>query len=81
MQTHFSTHFCLDRCDWGTIRSLEIKIASFCEMFQNKFYFKAAQWELSSWSVLKFLKILKSDSFESFEESFAESFEIFDFTV
>ena len=50
-------------------------------MFQNKFYFKAAQWELSSWSILKFLKILKSDSFESFEESFAESFEIFDFTV
>ena len=63
------------------MKALEIKIASFCEMFQNKFYFKAAQCELSSWSVLKLLKILKSESFESFEESFAESFEIFDFTV
>ena len=37
---HISTHFCLDKCNWGTMKSLEIKIASFCEHFQKRFYFK-----------------------------------------
>ena len=50
----FSTHFCLDRCNWGTMKSLEIKIASFCELLQNRFYFKDVQRELSSWSARKF---------------------------
>ena len=50
----FSTHFCLDRCNWGTMKSLEIKIASFCELFQNRFYFKDVRCILSSWSVRKF---------------------------
>ena len=70
----FSTHFCLDRCNWGTMKSLEIKIASFCELLQNRFYFKDVRRKLSSWSILKFSKVL---NFESFEESF----EIFDSTV
>ena len=56
------------------MKSLEIKIASFCELFQNRFYFKDVRRKLSSWSILKFSKVL---NFESFEESF----EIFDSTV
>ena len=56
------------------MKSLEIKIASFCKLFQNRFYFKDVRRKLSSWSILKFSKVL---NFESFEESF----EIFDSTV
>ena len=29
----------------------------FCELFQNSFYFKDVQHELSSWSVRKFLNL------------------------
>ena len=47
-------HFCLDRCNWGTIKSLEIKIASFCELFQNRFYFEDVGDKLSSWNMRKF---------------------------
>ena len=36
------------------MKSLEIKIALFCELFQNLFYFKDVQREVSSWSVRKF---------------------------
>ena len=36
------------------MKSLEIKITSFCELFQNIFYFKDVPWDLSSWSVTKF---------------------------
>ena len=36
------------------MKSLEIKIALSCELFQNRFYFKDVQHELSSWSVRKF---------------------------
>ena len=36
------------------MESLEIKIASFCELFQNRFYFKDVPRDLSSWSVRKF---------------------------
>ena len=36
------------------MKSWEIKIASFCELFQNIFYFKDVRRELSSWSVRKF---------------------------
>ena len=50
----FSTDFCLDRCNWGTMKSLEIKIASFCELFKNRFYFKDVRRELSSWSSREF---------------------------
>ena len=50
----FLTHLCLDKCKQGTMKSLEIRIASFCELFQNRFYFKDVQHELSSWSVRKF---------------------------
>ena len=50
----FSTHFCLDKCNWGTMKSFQTKIASFCELFQNRFYFKDVRRELSSWSVRKF---------------------------
>ena len=56
------------------MKSLEIKIASFCKLFQNRFYLKDVRRKLSSWSILKFSKVL---NFESFEESF----EIFDSTV
>ena len=35
-------------------KSLEIKIASFCELFQIRFYFKDVQHELSSWSLRTF---------------------------
>ena len=51
MADAFSTHFCLDKCNCGTLKSLEIKVASFCELFQNRFCFKDVQRELSSWSV------------------------------
>ena len=54
MTDTFTTHFCLDKCNWGTMKSLEIKIALFCEWFQNRFYFKDLKRELSSWSVRKF---------------------------
>ena len=50
----FLTHLCLDKCKQGTMKSLEIRIASFCELFQNRFYFKDVKRELSSWSVRKF---------------------------
>ena len=50
----FSTHFCLDKCYWGTIKSLEIKIALFCELFQKRFYFKDVRRKFSIWSVRKF---------------------------
>ena len=50
----FSTYFCLERCNWGTMKSLGIKIASFCELFQNRFYFKDLRCELSGWTVRKF---------------------------
>ena len=56
------------------MKSLEIKIASFCELLQNRFYFKDVRRKLSSWSILKFSKVLHFESFE-------ESFEIFDSTV
>ena len=36
------------------MKSLEIKIASFCELFENRFYFKNVRRKLSSWSVRKF---------------------------
>ena len=54
----FSTQFCVTKCNGGTMKSLEIKIASFCELFQNRFYFKDLWHELSSWSVRKFWKFL-----------------------
>ena len=31
----FSTHFCLDKCNWGTVKLLEFKSASFYELFQD----------------------------------------------
>ena len=37
----------------------DIKIALFCELFQNRFYFKDVRRELSRWSVRK-LKFLVS---------------------
>ena len=40
MADTFSTQFCVTKCNGGTMKSLEIKIASFCELFQNRFYFK-----------------------------------------
>ena len=54
----FSTHFCLGTCNWGTMKSLEIKIALFCELFQNRFYFKDTRRKLRSWSVRKFRNFL-----------------------
>ena len=36
------------------MKSLEIKIASFCELFQNRFYFKDVRHERSSWGVRNF---------------------------
>ena len=36
------------------MKSLQIKITSFCELFQNIFHFKGVRRELSSWSVRKF---------------------------
>ena len=45
---------CLGRCKGGTVKSLEVKIASFCELFLNGFYFKDVRRELISWSVRKF---------------------------
>ena len=48
------THFCQDRCKWGTMKSLDIKIALFCELFQKRFCFKDVQCKLSSWNVKKF---------------------------
>ena len=39
----FLTHFCLGKCNWGTMKSLEIKIDSFFELFQIDFI----------WSLLK----------------------------
>ena len=49
------------------MKSLEIKIASFCELFQNRFCFEDVRRKLSSWSILKFSKV---SNFETFEESF-----------
>ena len=51
MADTYLTHFCLDMSNWGTMKSLEIKIASFWELFQNIFYLKDVRHELSSWSV------------------------------
>ena len=36
------------------MKSLEIEIVPFCELFQNRVYFKDVRHELSSWSVRKF---------------------------
>ena len=54
MADTFPTHFCLDKCNLETVKSLEIKIALFCELFQNRCYFKDVQHELSSRGVRKF---------------------------
>ena len=69
MADTFLAHFCLDRCNWGTRKSLEI--AWFCELFQNVFYFKDVPLELSSWSVRKvwnfwFNCIINLDKYQSF---------------
>ena len=36
------------------MKSSEIKIATFCELFQNRFCFKDVRSELNSWSVKNF---------------------------
>ena len=36
------------------MKSLDIKIALFCEWFQKRFYFKDVRHKLSSWSIRKF---------------------------
>ena len=36
------------------MKSSEIKIATFCELFQNRFCFKDVRRELNSWSVKNF---------------------------
>ena len=54
----FSTHFCLDRCNWETMKSLEIKSALFCELSQKTFCFKDVRCELSSLNVRKFWNFL-----------------------
>ena len=54
MTDTFSTHFCLDRCNWGTMKSLEIKIIFSYELFQNRFGFKRCTTWTNSWSIRKF---------------------------
>ena len=54
MADTFLTHLDIDKCNWGTIKSLKIKIVLWCELFQNRFYFKDELGKLSSWSVKSF---------------------------
>ena len=53
------------------MKSLENKIASFCELFRNRFSFKDVRRELSSWNKKKFWNFWTNFRCRSFNDRYS----------